>query len=271
MSRRPRFQATRPQGYRELCGRNKSTVESPGFRRSGIVQPLSLPPSPGRRNATQDRTMTTAPKQRPKYYDLNLAHLPAPGLALDLPPHLRARCSSSRSFPRCSTCCSPRSAPRPDGCTGRACFARAGGEGWSSSASSGSTRTISSPASATCCSTCTSASRRSRRAPPRSSSSRWARSPRSSSAGGSGEAPTRRFPSARTTGSATGCCSASPPWSWRPTPSSCWRSCSGARRRATPTGRRCSRAPSCGSRRCSSSSRSSTTRGSACATSSWTT
>jgi succinate dehydrogenase / fumarate reductase cytochrome b subunit len=24
--------------------------------------------------------MTTAPKQRPKYYDLNLAHLPAPGL-----------------------------------------------------------------------------------------------------------------------------------------------------------------------------------------------
>jgi succinate dehydrogenase / fumarate reductase cytochrome b subunit len=25
--------------------------------------------------------MTTAPKQRPKYYDLNLAHLPAPGLA----------------------------------------------------------------------------------------------------------------------------------------------------------------------------------------------
>ncbi|HEX4943432.1 MAG TPA: succinate dehydrogenase, cytochrome b556 subunit [Usitatibacteraceae bacterium] len=25
--------------------------------------------------------MTTAPKQRPKYYDLNLAHLPVPGLA----------------------------------------------------------------------------------------------------------------------------------------------------------------------------------------------
>lgn len=25
--------------------------------------------------------MTTAPKPRPKYYDLNLAHLPAPGLA----------------------------------------------------------------------------------------------------------------------------------------------------------------------------------------------
>ena len=24
--------------------------------------------------------MTTAPKQRPKYYDLNLAHLPPPGL-----------------------------------------------------------------------------------------------------------------------------------------------------------------------------------------------
>jgi succinate dehydrogenase / fumarate reductase cytochrome b subunit len=42
---------------------------------------ISLPRAPGRRNATQERKMTTATKPRPNYYDLNLANLPAPGLA----------------------------------------------------------------------------------------------------------------------------------------------------------------------------------------------
>jgi succinate dehydrogenase / fumarate reductase cytochrome b subunit len=63
-----------------MCGRSKSTVESPGFRRIGTEPPFASSAAPGRRNETQDRTMTTAPKQRPKYYDLNLAHLPLPGL-----------------------------------------------------------------------------------------------------------------------------------------------------------------------------------------------